>query len=155
MAECETCAGGSPPDEADSIVDLDSATGKVMLIELCDEEQFATNGAGAWVSNYRGPWLKGMASNVEDIVVHANGRSFSANFQYRVSAEYSYDGETWTTFASVILTAQTTTGAKIGAAYSDRTQFGPMIRFKVGVNDSATAKESGVLSVTIAIKLAS
>jgi hypothetical protein len=127
---------------------------KVILVELCDERSFTTLGGGAYANSIVGPVLKDMGPFIEDIVVHANGRNFSTNFKYKILGQYSYDGETWTNFASDVLSEQTTTGTKISSAYSTRTDLGLRIRFKIGVNDTAAAKETGTLSVTVAIKVA-
>jgi hypothetical protein len=127
---------------------------KILMIELCDERAFTTLGSGAYANSIVGPQLKGVGPFVEDLVVHANGRNFSTNFKYKIIGQYSYDGETWTTFAGDLLSEQTTTGAKISSAYSTRTDFGLRIRFKIGVNDTGAAKETGTLSVTIAVKIA-
>jgi len=126
---------------------------KVLLVELCDEEPFTTIGTTTYTYHIRGGVLRDVGPSIEDIVVHANGRNFSSVFKYKVIGQYSYDGETWTDFAADLLTQQTTSGAKIGSAYSTRTDFGLRIRFKVAVID-AGAKENGVLSVTVAVKLA-
>lgn len=96
--------------------------------------------------------LDGLGPHIQDIVVHALGRAFSTNFGYKVTAERSYDGETWTAFSADILSAQTTTGYKLSSAYSTRGDLGLMIRFRVEVNDGG-AKEVGTLSITAAIRL--
>lgn len=126
---------------------------KVLFVELCDERTWNTIGSASYNNFIVGPILKDVGPLVEDIVVHALGRNFSTNFKYKVIGQYSYDGETWTTFAADLLSEQTTTGAKISSAYSTRTDFGLRIRFKIGVNDTG-AKETGTLSVMIAVKLA-
>lgn len=124
-----------------------------MTVVLCEEETFTTTGAGAtYVARPVGPVLDGLGPYIQDIVVHAYGRAFSTGFGYKVTAERSYDGETWTPFSADLLSAQTATGYRPLSAYSTRGDFGLMIRFKVEVNDGG-AKEIGTLSITVAIRL--
>ena len=99
-----------------------------------------------------GPVLEGIGPSIQDIVIHVLGRTFSSNFKYKVTAERSYDGETWTAFAADVLNEQTTVGYKISSAYSTRTDLGLMIRFLISVSDTGS-KEIGTLSVSVSIRL--
>lgn len=124
----------------------------MIVIELCSEEQFTSNGTSTYVGRPIGAAIDGGGPGIQDIVVHVLGRAFSTGFKYKVTAERSYDGETWSAFSSDLLGEQTTTGYKISSAYSTRTDMGLMIRFKIETSDSG-AKEIGVLSVSVAIRL--
>lgn len=119
---------------------------------LCDEETYTSTGQSTYVGRPVGPVLDGLGPHVQDIVVHVLGRAFSTGFKYKVTAERSYDGETWSPFSADVLTEQTTTGYKISSAFSTRTDLGLMIRFKIEVSDSGS-KEVGTLSATVAIRL--
>ena len=125
---------------------------RVILVEICTELQFITSGSGSYVARPIGPVLSGLGPWIQDLVVHANGRAFSTNFAYKVTAERSYDGETWSAFSGEVLSEQTTTGYKVSSAYTTRTDFGLMVRFKVETDD-AGAKEVGTLSITVAVRL--
>lgn len=149
---CETCetSEGEPIELA---YDARAMRGrKVLLVTLCDEEEFVTVGDGAYKEFLRGPWLKDFGPKIQDIVVHSNGRNFGTTFKYRIMGEYSYDGETWTGFGTPILGQQVSAGQRISDAWTDRSVFGPWIRFKVSINDTSV-KEPGTLSVVVAIKL--
>lgn len=130
----------------------DRRDARVITVEICEELTFTSAGTGAYVSKPIDPVLDGLGPEIQDLVVHVLGRAFSANFKYKVTAERSYDGEVWTAFAAELLSEQTTTGYKTSSAYSTRTDFGLLIRFKVETSD-AGAKEIGTLSITVAIRL--
>lgn len=129
-----------------------SRVAPVILVELCLDRQFTTPGTSTFVAYQTGPVITGIGPQIEDIVIHAIGRNFTANFAYKVTAEYSYNGKAWTAFSTDVLPVQSASGNKIGAAFTTRTNFGLQIRFQIEVTDSG-ASEVGELSITAAIRL--
>lgn len=147
--------GLSTPDLSPGATVLGGQLPRVLTIELCRERQVTTNGGGAgvWTSHILLSDLAGIGPAVEDLVIHAYGRSFSANFTYRVTAQKSYDGVDWTNFAAAILPSTTAAGNTISNPYTTRTDLGLHLRLLLEVSDNG-AKQVGALSVTLAIRLA-
>jgi hypothetical protein len=100
------------------------------------------------------PRWRHSGSSFEDVRAHVQGRGFSTNFKYKVIGEYSNDGGlSWSTPFDV-LAEQSSAGTLNGAAYNTRTNFGLLVRFRVGVvNAAGTVKETGTLSVSISALL--
>lgn len=126
---------------------------RVLFLELCRDQLFTTAGGAGYVAHLLVNAPPGLPPYIQDIVGHAYGRAFSSNFKYKVTGDKSYDGMDWTAFNTTVLTEQTSGGTKISSTpHSDRSDYGLHIRFRVEVNDTGS-RESGVLSVVLAIRL--
>lgn len=80
----------------------------------------------------------------------------TTNFEYKVTGEWSFDGETWSPFDGDILPAQTANGQINGSPYSDADDMGLMLRINIGVRNTAGAAiESGTLSLVLVVDLKS
>ena len=124
----------------------------LVTVELANQQQFVTTGAGAYAAHYVGPILKGLGFHIDDMIAHAVGKNFSTNFKYKITAEKSYDGDSWTGFSAAVLTEQTTATYVVSSTHSTRSDYGIQIRFRIEVSDTGS-KEVGVLSATVAIRL--
>ena len=74
---------------------------KVVVIPLCIKRQFSTAGAPAGRDYLVGPAkLTGIGPSIEDIVGQARGENFTTNFNWKLLAEKSSDGEGWAAFTN-------------------------------------------------------
>ena len=152
---------GDPLDVSALINPAPSRTGgpvmggrKVVVIPLIVKCQVATLNSTTFKSMIIGPApLLNVGPYLENIVPHGVGRSFSTNFQWKLQAEKSTEGDAWSAFGADILAAQTAEGMVIGSAYTTITDFGLQLRFLLAIaNVSGTATESGAVSAYAALK---
>lgn len=128
-------------------------TSPVVELVLATDEQFMVTGT-TYQDHIVGPVVQGIGPHLEDIVVHARGRSFSSNFRYKVRMQWSYDADDWQPGTPVdLLGEQSITTPVISTPYTTRTNFGIYIRFLISVVSGDTGTANGNLSVTVALRL--
>lgn len=129
-------------------------TPRVLFAEIASTKEFVTRGNGVAQKVLVGPVFQDIGPQLQDIVVHVFGQQATANFTYKILAEYSYDGELWAAFgaALVTVTAGNVNKYTLSAPYTTRADFGRHLRFLVEVNDNATAVEAAQLSVSVAFR---
>ena len=123
----------------------------VMEIELCRDRLFVSTSASD-EKTIVGPVLEQVGPQIEDIVIHARGRSFTTNFDYQIELEWSYDGEIWASYI-LLSYAESTANPVIGSVKNDRSKFGRLIRFVIKVKGAASETNQGSLSATAAVRL--
>ena len=128
-----------------------SGASPVMEVELCADRLFVATSASD-ETTIVGPVLEGVGPQIQDIVVHARGRSFTANFDYQVELQWSYDGETWATYI-LLFYSESTEAPVIGPVKADRSKFGRRLRFVIRVKGAASETNQGSLSVMAALRL--
>ncbi len=127
------------------------------MVPLLKEKLLTTNGTGAYVLMRIGPQqLWGIGPLLDGITIYGILRDKSANFEYKVVAEWSNDGETWTAFGADILGPTSANGQVVSTEFTVALDFGLYVRLMVGVKPTAgTAIETGVLSLTARFRLKS
>ena len=127
---------------------------KVVVIPLCIKRQFSTAGASAGRDWLVGPAkLAGVGPYIEDIVCQGRGENFTTNFNWKILAEKSIDGEGWAAFANPVLVNQTSATSTVGSPYATYTDFMNDIRFLISVaNGAGSAVELGTLTAYAALK---
>lgn len=95
--------------------------------------------------------------SLADIVVHAEGGNFTANFTYRVVLQYSFENDVWVDggVTPYLLIALQATGTYVTpSVFSDRTKFGARVRIVVQtqVSTGSTKTEKGNLNIGVALR---
>lgn len=142
-----------PTPEAPRVQRAPPSNRKVVVIPLCNDRQF-TSQLTTFKYFLVGPRvLTGIGPQIEDIVGQARGKDFTANFNWKLVADKSVDGELWEQFGTSIIATQSSAGQIVGAAHTARADYGNNIRFAIGVaNLSGTSTETGNLTAYAAIK---
>lgn len=134
---------------------LTPVTRRILLLPLCVDRLFNTDGAGDFVFDVGDVEAQEVGPYIEDVVISAYGKAFSQYFTYKVVGEFSNDGgASWKAFAGSVLPTQSAGGHVNGNPYTTRTDFGLRVRFRiVATNSQGTAKESGTITATACIKI--
>ena len=130
----------------------------IRVVELAHDRPFSTNGND---TNYiyidvLPDHLRNIGPFLAAITVHAQLKNKTANFEFEVQGQWSYDGETWTPFANALAGPITADGQTVSSKYTTASDFGLFIRIRVGVKPTTgTAIESGLISLTASFELLS
>ena len=141
-ANSDLSTGGQSP----AARSRDTRGRKVIIVPLCTERQFSTLNSTTYKYYIVGPkYLPYIGPFVEDMIAHARGKDFTAQFNWKMVGEWSVDAEGWTQFASPLIVAQTSAASAVGPTYATRADFGLHLRFSIGVaNGTArTRRRSG------------
>lgn len=134
-----------------------SAVLGTLLYELCEDRVFAATtlvGAVAYDEYVlTGEEFASMGPAIVDVVVHAEGLSFSSNFTYDVVLQYKYKYGAWTSVP--LLTLQSSGTYAISSPYTTRSSFGMQCRIvlRTQVSAGSSATQHGTLSVSAAVRL--
>jgi len=132
---------------------------KVVTVVLCEDELYKSDGSNTvWVSDiYDLPQVRALGPMIKQIRAFYVCEGATANFQARLTTQWSVLGKSWSTPVGEILPGQT--GDKAGivsAAFTDADKFGLLMRYGIEVkNSSGTAIESGRVTVILEIELKS
>ena len=127
---------------------------KVVVVPLCVERQFSTLGSTTYKYYIVGPRkIEAAGPFIEDIVGHARGKDFTAQFNWKLVGEKSFDSEIWNQFSADIIPVTTSAGTANPAVHNNRSDYQLNIRFLIGVaNGTGTTIEIGNLTAYAAIK---
>ena len=130
------------------------ASRKVIVISLCTDRQFTTQGTQTYKYFVVGPRaLFNIGPHIEDIVGQARGKDFTTYFNWKLTGEKSVDGDLWEQFGTGIIAVQTGAGQIVAPAHTARADYANNIRFVIGVaTSSGGAAEIGNLTAYAAIK---
>lgn len=132
---------------------------QVITVVLCEDELYKSDGSNTtWVSDiYDLPQVRTLGPMIKQIRAHYVCEGATANFQARVTTQWSVLGKSWSTPVGEILPGQT--GDKAGiisTAFTDADKFGLLMRYAIEVkNSSGSAIESGRVTVILEIELKS
>jgi hypothetical protein len=130
-----------------------------LVFDLCDEQPFQATSpvASALFDEYvlTDEEFEGLGPSLVDLIVHAEGTNFTANFSYDVVLQYKFRNGAWTTVATSLVALQTATTYVIGSTYSDRAKFGMRIRLvlRTQIVTGTSNPQHGALTVSVAARL--
>jgi hypothetical protein len=135
-----------------------SINSSVMVFVLAEDALFAANclvASGAFDEYVlTGADFASLGPALQDLVIHAEGVNFGANFSYRVALQYRYRLGGWQD-AGTVLPLQTSGNYVIGAPFVDRTKFGRELRLvlQTQVTAGSSVQQRGTLSVSVAARV--
>ncbi len=88
---------------------------------------------------------------IVDIVIHAEGTNFTANFNYDVRLQYKFKYGAWSDVS--LLGLRTIGDYVIGTAFTDRTKLGMQIRLVLRTQSSGGTAQRGNLTISAAIRM--
>lgn len=128
----------------------------VQFIQPCKGRTFNTTARvadGVWDEHVI---LETAGYALADLVVHAEGNNFTANFTYRVVLQYAFENDLWIDggVTPYVLIGLQTTGAYVApSVFSDRTKFGARVRIVLQTQVAAGTKtEKGNLNIGVALR---
>jgi hypothetical protein len=131
---------------------------KVLLVVLCQDELFRTDGTGTWLPTvYEPAELRTLGPMIKQLRVHYVAEAAtSSNFRARVTLAWSVLARSWSTPDPILATTAGTQTGTIGSWYTTDGNFGLFLRGSVEVsNASGAALESARLTVILEIELKS
>lgn len=133
------------------------SSNNVVEFELADDEVFQATAIGAanWdeVVLTKGDF-ESLGPSMVDLVVHAEGTNFSANFNYQVQLQYRGAKGAWVDGGAVLATQNSGTYT-ISAPFSDRTKFGRNLRLvlRTQITTGQSGTQRGTLTILVAVRL--
>jgi len=126
------------------------AKDKVDIFVLCERRLFIVNAASTWQYTLIGKPFIDVGPRLDSVRIYGYGHDFGSAFQYKITAEWSYDGTDWTVFSADVTGTNSSVGNWISAVYSTTSDFGPLIRFSVG-SWAYNPGTGGTLSFSVAL----
>lgn len=136
-----------------------SMQSSVIMFDLCEEEIFASNSLVTTPAFdefvLTGTDFESIGPSLQELLIHAEGSNFTANFSYRVLLQYRYRNGPWQSGATLPLGLQTSATYLIGAPYTDRTTFGRCIRLllQTQITAGSTLQQRGGLTISAAARV--
>ncbi len=127
----------------------------VMVFELAEDQLFAANClvAGGAFDEYviTDAQFAALGPALQDLVVHAEGVNFSANFSYKVVLQYRYRLGAWQD-GGTLLSLQTSGTYVISTPFTDRTKFGREVRLvlQTQVTAGGSVQQRGSMNLSVA-----
>jgi hypothetical protein len=128
----------------------------VLWFDLATERTFEATQAIGGTPAYNeyiltGAEFESLGPYIQELMIHTEGRDFSANFSYDLILQYRYDNA-WV--SQSLLTAFVTTTTYTITQYTTRTKFGKNMRLvlRTQINSGSTIQQ-GILSLGIAARL--
>lgn len=125
-----------------------------LVMILADDKPFAATQlvAGGQYDEYvlTGSDFLAMGPGISDIVIHAEGVNFTANFTYDVRLQYKFRYGAWQDVS--LLGLQNNGNYIVGAAFNDRTKLGMQVRIVLRTQSSGAAVQRGTLSIAAAVR---
>ena len=127
---------------------------KTMLVWLCVDELFRTDGTTTYIADVRDvPEIRKLGPSINRMRIWHQAEGAGADFRMQASLAWSISGLIWSTPA-VIYAGQAGNGQWGGAWTNTDTSFGPNIRVSIDVNNlNAGNPQSGRLTVALEIEL--
>ncbi len=129
--------------------------GATIILELAEDQVYAANQlvAGGLFDEYvlTGADFTNLGPGIVDIVIHAEGTNFTANFNYDVRLQYKFKYGAWSDVS--LLGLRTIGDYVIGTAFTDRTKLGMQIRLVLRTQSSGGTVQRGNLTIAAAIRM--
>lgn len=127
----------------------------VLIFDLLDGEHYQTSGGGAGGTNIiLDKEFHGLGPQLAGMTIHGFLEEVTSNFSLSVRGQYSFNGRLWQDFTSPFLTMTGAGGSPVQAIsdeYTDTSEFGLRLRFKINISDNNTI-QSAVVSLKVAMR---
>lgn len=133
-----------------------SGNGSTIMFDLALDRVFsATSPAGSIFDEFvlTGQDFEALGPGIADIVIHAEGDNFTANFSYQVGLQYRYRNGPWATAA--VLPNQTSGAYVISSPFNDRSKLGMRIRLvlQTQITGVVVVPQHGNLNLCAAVRI--
>ena len=124
----------------------------MVIYDLCEDQPYSATSlvAGGLLDEYvlTGKDFESIGPGVQDLVIHAEGDNFTANFTYQVALQYRFKNGPWQ--SATVLALQTAGTYVIGTPFTDRSKLGMRIRLVLQTQVSAGGVSAQHGNLTIA-----
>lgn len=129
----------------------------VILLDLTRDRVFSATSpvASALFDEHvlTGAEFESLGPGIQDIVVHAEGDNFTANFTYQIGLQFRFRNGPWTTVN--VLPLQSSGAYAISSPFTDRTKLGMRVRLVLQTQVSAGTSnpQHGNLNLAAAVRM--